>query len=447
MNAHSPFARTTTFLATLAVPLLSTANAQAGEVDPPYAELRRLIETQAAIQEAQLRLLEEQAGRLADQAREIEGLKRRVARVAPPTAAGAPAVGPAGGGTTDTVAVAGVGTLEPMVLKETRGGQEPAPSVLPNGFGATPPQTVGEREQRSAPLSVADVVRDQSILTPKGDFVFTPSLAYTNDSNIRTAITGFSILPAFVIGLFDVRKINRDTLVGRLTGRYGLTDNMDVELQIPYVYRSDSVLARPFGAQAVEDTRYEADGHGIGDIEAAIRYQFARPGPDWPFLAAGLRVKSNTGKSPYDVEIDPVSQLPEDDMATGTGFWGVKPSLLAILPSDPVVFFGELSYQWNVEGDTDDFGTIDPGDYIGVDFGMGFGLNEKASFTLGYQHRTVLKTKQDGEEIGDVLQVGSFVSSFAYKYAKDASTNLSLAAGLTEDSPDLQLTLSFPMSF
>ena len=441
MKIRSGLGRTTTFIATMAVPLLSMPRVQAADAEPPTtAELRRLIQSQKEIQE-KLQALEQQTAQLAAQRREIEELKRKVAGMPPSKEGSRPA-----GGRTDTLAVSAA-TLEPPDLKETRGGQQGTPSVSPDGFGAVPKETVGEREKKSAPLSVADVVRDQSILTPKGDFVFTPSLAYTNDSNIRTAITGFSILPALLIGIFDVRKINRDTFVGRLTGRYGLTDNLDVELQVPYVYRSDSVLARPLGVSAIEDTRYTASGGDIGDVEAAVRYQFARPNADWPYVTAGLRVKSNTGKSPYDVQIDTRSQLPEGDMPTGTGFWGVRPSVLALLPSDPVVFFGELSYQWNIKGDTEDYGTIDPGDYVGVDFGMGFGLNEKASFTLGYQHRTVLKTTQDGREIGDVLQVGSFVSSFAYKYTRNASANLSVAAGLTDDSPDLQLTLSFPTSF
>jgi hypothetical protein len=79
MDNGSPLARTTAFLAILAVPLLSIPNALAAEADAPIAELRRLIETQVAIQEAQLRLLKEQAGQLAAQTREIEELKKKVA--------------------------------------------------------------------------------------------------------------------------------------------------------------------------------------------------------------------------------------------------------------------------------------------------------------------------------------------------------------------------------
>ena len=223
---------------------------------------------------------------------------------------------------------------------------------------------------------------------------------------------------------------------------------MDVELKVPYVYRSDSVLSREIGTPTVQDTPFTASGHSLGDIEAAIRYQFKRPSAKWPFITGGLRLKAPTGVSPYDVDIDIFSQLPENDMPTGTGFWSLKPSLFAMFPSDPVVYFGELSYQWNIEDTPNkDVGSIDPGDFIGIDVGMGFALNEKASFTLGYQHRTVLKTKARGEKVGDTLQVASFVTSFAYKYAKNKSVNLSIANGMTDPAPNLQVTLSFPVSF
>ncbi len=467
MRSRNLLHRAGLVLAAAAIPLASVAEVTPSQAMAEVEELRRLLEAQRQQQLEQQRLLEQQTQQLQAQQRALDELKEQLAAATAPTppaeAASPPPPSFQTPGTLDTLPTEHLVVAEPMAVRDARGGQQGDPSSSSQAEAQTqrqgaqprktpPTEQVGERpperESTSDPLSVADVIRDQSILTPKGSFVFTPSFAYTNDSNVQTQITGFSILPAFIIGLFDIRKINRNTFVTTLTGRYGLTRKVDLELKIPYVYRDDSVRAREFGVGAVGDTRFSASGGDIGDVEAALRYQFQRPSSKWPFITGGLRVKSNTGKSPYDIEIDEQSLLPSGDMPTGSGFWGIKPSVFFMYPSDPVVYFSELSYQWNIEKDVGrNIGEIDPGDFIGFDFGMGFALNEKASFTLGYQHRTVLKTEQEGQQVGDTLQVASLITSFAYKYSNKGSVNLSIAAGLTEDSPELQLTLSLPISF
>lgn len=463
MKGNKILDRAGCLLVAAVIPLTSTAEVTSSQAMEEVEELRRLIEAQRQQQMAQQRLLEKQAQELQAQQRALERLRRQLATAASVSASNPATTQPIaqdqsrGSETLNSIAPQDLASAEPMRISDARGGQRGAATGAEQAGQqtrrqASQPEQVGEspeeRERTSDSLSVADVIRDQSILTPKGTFVFTPSFAYTNDSNVRTAVTGFSIFPAILIGAFDVRKINRNTFVTTLTGRYGLTRKADLEFKVPYVYRSDSVRARRLGVGEAEDTRFTADGGDIGDIEAALRYQFQRPGPDWPFITGGLRIKSNTGESPYDVEIDPASTLPSGDMPTGSGFWGIKPSVSFMYPSDPVVYFSELSYQWNLERDVGgDFGKVDPGDFIGVDFGMGFALNESASFTLGYQHRTVLKTEQQGRQVGDTLQVASLITSFAYKYTKNASVNLSIAGGLTDDSPDVQVTLSLPISF
>src|SRR6185295_9692462 len=106
--------------------------------------------------------------------------------------------------------------------------------------------------------------------------------------------------------------------------------------------------------------------------------------------------KSDTGTGPFDVPIDENSGL-EKELPTGSGFWAVQPSLSWIAPSDPAVFFGNFSYLWSLERDTNArFGRIDPGDAIGVSLGGAVGLNERTSLSLGYEHYVVLNTKQNG---------------------------------------------------
>ena len=238
--------RATAFLISLALPLASAADIQPRSQNRELDELRQLIADQQLRQKSQQRLLEEQTRRLQAQQRELENLKRTLSAIATtPLSSSRPHSGSAaqaGGQTLDPILRSEQVISEPMILRETRAGQQPGGQSAPSSAqqqqqaqqtekdkpkSSKQPEQVGQRpdseESRSQPLSVADVVREQSILTPKGTLSVTPAFSYSNDSNVRTAITGFSILPAFLIGLFDIRQINRDTMVFNVAGRYGLT--------------------------------------------------------------------------------------------------------------------------------------------------------------------------------------------------------------------------------
>jgi hypothetical protein len=93
---------------------------------------------------------------------------------------------------------------------------------------------------------------------------------------------------------------------------------------------------------------------------------------------------------------------------------------------------------------------VQPGDVIGFGFGMGFALNDKASFSVGYAHDFVLKTKQeiDGEDFySDTFDVGRLNLGFSYALTDDFNINLNTQIGVTVDSPDVVLTLRTPIDF
>jgi hypothetical protein len=137
----------------------------------------------------------------------------------------------------------------------------------------------------------------------------------------------------------------------------------------------------------------------------------------------------------------------------------VQPSLTFLLPSDPAVFFGGLSYTYSVErsnvsrtvlnGQTELLGDIKAGDVFGMNLGMGLGINERSSFSLGMELYSVGRTKQNGQYVlGSVrTQLASLLLGYSYRYSDRTTLNVSVGAGLTRDTPDLQLTVRVPMSF
>jgi hypothetical protein len=324
-------------------------------------------------------------------------------------------------------------------------------SAAQSQSGDTPNQVGLERrpdEKEKAP-QVTTLADEGGVLIKKGTAVIEPSAEYSYSTSTRVAVEGFTIVPALSIGFFDLTRVDRNTAIAAVTGRYGLTNRWEINARVPYVNRWDSTLSRPFGEGASEDVLRDVDGNDLGDIEFGTSYQLNRGLNNWPFLIANLRYKSNSGESPFDVPVDPETGL-QTELPTGSGFNAFQPSITAIFPSDPVVFYGNVGYLYNMsENLGGNFGEIDPGDSISGSFGMGFSLNDRSSFSLGYGHDTVFKTEQNGQKLprSNILQIGSLDLGFSYRLYDNYNLNFNVGAGLTEDAPDVRLSMRTPVSF
>ena len=260
-------------------------------------------------------------------------------------------------------------------------------------------------------------------------------------------VAGFTVLPAILIGSFEVSEAERKSVTSAVTVRYGLTDRLEIEGRVPFVYRDDRQTARPIGESSTAAETTTVDGAGLGDLEVAAHYQINEGGGGWPFLVGNLRVKSTTGTDPFEVSRN--DNGVETELPTGTGFWGIQPSLTAIWPSDPAVFYANLGYTWNIERDIGgDFGTIDPGDVYQVNAGVGLALNERASLSLGYDHQVITETVQNGETVEDgLIHVGRLLVGSSYRFSDRISLNFQLGVGVTEDAPDMTATVRVPITF
>ena len=318
------------------------------------------------------------------------------------------------------------------------------------------PQPVGQAPRevtQSRPPTVAPIFEQPGVLTPHGKWVVEPSLEYSYSSNNRVTLVGYTIIPAITIGLIDIRRVNLNTFVGALTNR------MEVGLKIPYVNSFEQSVARPLNVGSSQDSLFNARGRGLGDVELALRYQFNSGGNGNPYYVGSLRIKTRTGRDPFEIKYAPASNVAtgmiEEQLPTGSGFYGIQPGLTVIYPSDPAVLFGGVNYLWNIKRKIDKtvagqyFGTVEPGGAFGFNFGMGFSLNERTSFSIGYEGSVVGKTRVDGQAApgATTVQLGTLLLGYAYQYSPGTSFNLSLGAGLTQDTPDVQITLRVPMTF
>jgi hypothetical protein len=344
--------------------------------------------------------------------------------------------------------------------------QKSGASSASAGEDVTRPVRVGAAPEPVAPPVVAVASDQPGILTGRGKLVLEPSVQYSYSSSNRVALVGYTVIPSLLIGLVDVRELKRNSLTGALAFRYGLTNRLELEAKVPYVYRYDSTISREFGAGSSSDRVFNTSGKSLGDVEVAARYQLNQGGGSWPYLIGSLRFKSRTGKDPFEVVTDCVTRcegasngtgLPLE-LPTGSGFYSVQPGLTWLFPTDPAVFFGGVSYTHSfkrsnlnrqvLNGEFESIGTVAPGDVLGLNFGMGLALNEKTSLSLGIELNSVDRTRQNGVPVlGSVrTQLASLLMGYSYRHSKDTTFNLSVSAGLTQDTPDLSVSIRIPFS-
>jgi hypothetical protein len=344
-------------------------------------------------------------------------------------------------------------------------GGAPLPSPQPiNGGNAVgrPPEQSGRAPQ------VAPIFETPGVLTPRRQLVFEPSVQYGYSSSNRVALIGYTVIPALLIGLLDVREVKRNTTTAAATFRYGFSNRLELEAKIPYVYRSDSTVSRELFTGTAAERAFDTSGKAIGDIELGARYQLNDGGIDKPYYIAGMRLKSRTGRDPFEVVTDCQTRCVGEnvtgtglplDLPTGSGFYSLQPSLTWLMPSDPAIFFGSFSYTHNFKrgnvyrtvraGEQEFLGDVKPGDVFGFNFGMGLALNEKASFSIGYDHNSVGRTKQAGQVVpGSVrMQLGTLLLGYSYRLSDKRTLNVSVGAGLTRDTPDVTLMVRMPFTF
>ena len=340
----------------------------------------------------------------------------------------------------------------------------PAAPVPQATAAAQQPATVGESRPERV-QQVAQIFEQPGVLTPAGQFSFEAGLQYSYSSNNRVSLVGYTIIPAITIGVIDVREVKRNTFTANATGRWGVTNRLELEAKVPYVYRSDNQIARAWNTGSTfDDTLDTSTGQGVGDVEATARYQFNETSVDKPVYVGSLRFKSRTGKDPFEVLSNQIlapelaTNRIEAELPTGSGFYTLQPGLTVLYPTDPAVFFGGVNYQYNfsrsdVTMNTNNgplyVGDIDPGDVIGYNFGMGLALNQNSSFSIGYDGASVGKTtiSTQAKNLSTRVTLGTLLLGYSQRVSPTTSVGLTVGVGVTRDSPDVTLGLRVPVSF
>ena len=294
------------------------------------------------------------------------------------------------------------------------------------------------------------------VLTPKGLLMYENSLEYVNTTNNVFTFNGVQVAEVVFVGITNATTAKRQIVQDSHRFRLGITNRLEADIRIPYVYRTDTTSETNTTTNVT--TRSTLEGHGFGDIDAGLSYQIEHGQEDWPFLVSNLRYKMANADGPFDVNYD--SSNVATELPTGTGYHSLSASMTAIKVSDPAVLFGNLGYVHNFDTTIDKtFGDtkaleLSPGDAINVSAGLGFSINPKTSFSLGYKHSYVFETTQFNQTVStggysksesDSASVGALLVGASYRINDITSINFNAEIGATREAPDVRVGVRVPV--
>src|SRR5262249_17316704 len=182
--------------------------------------------------------------------------------------------------------------LSAEALGSLRGGAAQAAQGDQTPVGQAPPTP-----ERAPQL---DLLTDRGGgLTPRGAFVYEPTIDFVHTSGNSGVIQGTTIIPAITVGAINISKINQDLFQEVNTFRAGITNRFEVETRVPLVYGRQEAVQRPLNTEQNFDNQFNTHGAGLGDVEAAAHYQINNGQGGWPYFIANVRVKTETGKDPF----------------------------------------------------------------------------------------------------------------------------------------------------
>ena len=333
----------------------------------------------------------------------------------------------------------------------------------PPGAGVTDEEP--ERRSPAPSDAVVEITNEQQ--GRFGDRLgFDLGLGYTHFDNARISLNGFLALDAIFLGTISIDQIKSDIFTFDPTIRYGITDRLFVDANLPYLYRTSNFRSGGAGGSASALIESTVRDQGLGDFSIGASYRVFAETLKRPDVVVSARMKFPTGRDPFGVEFVEVAnsegnlEVPES-LATGTGVYGASLGVAVLKTLDPMVVFGNLTYFRNFSRDFDDIdenpgdipGRVDIGDAWQFGAGLAFALNDKSSISMSYSQRVIERTHltPDGQDrravVGSQANVGVANLGATFSLGPKLALVTNVGIGLTDDSPDMSVAIRLPFRF
>lgn len=417
----------------IAIPLCALPLAAIASADPNVEQMRQQLDELQKRYEAQGQTLQTLEARL----HQMERLVRS------PLASSA--ARPVKAVYTTSVAAAGQTTAEPA-----------APATAAS---AANPATASDKDAvvKEAPKSRSSeaIYQEQHALFDKR-FTLETGLTYSRYDRKQLALNGFLALDAIFLGNINVDTVKSNIWTLDVTGRYTLSDRLQVDLNAPFLYRDTTYQSAGQGYASTAYSEKELKlGPKAGDISAGVYYQLAKETQSSPDMVLNVRLKAPTGTDPYGIKTEQVGDntnlIVPKELPSGNGVWSASAGLSFVKTLDPAIVFANVSYFHNFRRHFSDIssdeGQVVPGDVeLGDSFQYGLGtayaLNERMSLSMSYTQRFTAKsrTKADGQDwqtiTGSDANAAMLNFGATYALSDKKAVVANVGAGLTPDSPN-----------
>ncbi|MCS4232248.1 hypothetical protein EDF77_1756 [Stenotrophomonas maltophilia] len=323
-----------------------------------------------------------------------------------------------------------------------------------------------QQAKQAARRSVDDVKQQQQALFSRR-FTIENSLTYARYDRKQLTLNGFLALDAIFLGNIGIENVESDSLTYNLAARWGVSPNLTVNMDVPWVARRTVYQKGGAGGSAAAVAEEETSGNGIGDIGLSANYRlFGERG--WkPETVLTAGVTAPTGREPYGVDWTVLERDDDDyirfavpkEQPTGNGVWQANVGLSIVKTADPAILFANAGYIHSFEASFDDLDgnpdTVNPGDvklggsyYFGA--GVAFAFNERTSLSISFSDKlsarasTRYRNGQWMKVIGSDANAATFNLGVTYALNQKTTLVSLLGIGLTPDAPDFTLAFKVP---
>jgi len=347
-----------------------------------------------------------------------------------------------------------------------KGFRTPAVCILA-GFAVFRGEIAVAQQEAPASRSAQSVYQEQHALF-NSNFTLESGLSYTRSDRKQLALNGFLALDAIFLGNISVDQVKADILTLDETARWGVTPRLQMDLDVPFLYRRTVYQSAGAGgsSQAVseETVRLERPME-VGDVSAGVYYQLAPETASRADIVWNLRIKAPTGTNPYGIKTvtspDNSSLTVPEYLPSGNGVWAASTGFSFVKTVDPAILFANIGYFYNRPQDFNDInsadgnqpGTIKLGDSFQYGVGTAFAFNETTSLSLSFVHRLTAKSRVRTDASGWQNIIGSDANAatlnFGLTHALSDKTSMvfGLGIGLTPDAPNMTVGIKFPYNF
>ena len=334
-------------------------------------------------------------------------------------------------------------------------------------FQDQPPGTTELADRKApAPTAAQENVTKQQQGTFGRSFGVELGLSYTHFSNARINLDGFLALDAIFLGSISIDQINADIFTLEPSIDLGLSDRLFVDASLPVLSRISNYQSGGAGGSAAGLVERTVRGTGIGDASLGLSYRLLPESTTAPDVVLNTRVKFPTGRHPFGIEFVEVEgsegnlSIP-GRLSYGTGVYGASAGVSVLKTLDPMIVFGSLTYFHNFARAFDDIdeipgnqpGNVKLGDAYQFGGGLAFALNDKSSISMSYTQRIVERTRLTPDDQDARVVVGSQANvalvnlGATFSLAENVALVANVGVGLTDDSPDMAISVRIPYRF